>query len=130
MRFRILSLLGALSAAAVIYGVVALTSASTESVVSFFIYASSVPVFLFPAIYFTVAPWWESWTGRWLMLQSASLASVMALVVGATWFGPDYPFRPYLRISVYGLLFVAFCCGCVVLIVQQVRGRRDRRLFR
>lgn len=126
MKFRVLAVASALAAVFAVYAVVALTDASTESVVSFFIYASSVPVFMFPLIYFTVAPWWESWTGRWLMLQSASLASVMALVVGATWFGPDYPFRPYLRIGVYGLLFVAFCLGCVVLVTQQVRGRRVR----
>jgi hypothetical protein len=48
-------------------------------------------------------------------------------VVGATWLGPDYPGRPYLRITVYGLLFVAFCFGCVVLVANQVRGLRDRR---
>jgi hypothetical protein len=127
MRVRILSITGALWAALAVYGVVALTDVSIDWMVSFFIYASAVPVFLFPAIYFTVAPWWESGTGRWLMLQSASLASVMALVVSATLFGPDYPLRSYLRIVVYGLLFVAFCLGCVVLVTQQVRGRRTRR---
>lgn len=130
MKVRCLSIVGAVVAAFIVYAVVALTDVSTESVVSFFIYASAVPVFLFPAIYFVVAPWWESVTGRWLMLQSASLASVMALVVGATWLGPDYPGRPYLRIVVYGLLFGAFCLGCVVLIANQVRGRRDRRFLR
>jgi hypothetical protein len=127
MRYRAAALLATILAAVAVFALVCLTDVSTDAVVSFFIYASSVPVFLFPAIYFVAAPWWESGTGRWLMLQSSSLASVMALVDAATFFGPDYPGRPYLRIVVYGLLFVAFCLGVVVLIANQVRGRRDRR---
>lgn len=86
--------------------------------VSFFVYGSVVPVTLFALLYGFRSPWRSSWTGRWLMMQSIGLAAVLWLVVASTWFG-DYPGRPWIRLCVYGWLFLAFCAGCAVLTYQQ-----------
>lgn len=100
---------------------------NVETWVRFFILASVVPVTLFALLYGLRSPWRASWTGRWLMMQSTALAGVLWLVVSATWFG-DWPGRQWVRLFVYGFLFLSFCGGCAVLAYQQQAApRRHRR---
>lgn len=77
---------------------------------------------LFVTTYGTMAPWWRSWAGRSLMSLGFAIATACSLVTLALWW-PEMPWRPWLRIVLYGLAAGATWIAFGTVVVAQIRRR-------
>ncbi len=78
---------------------------------------------LFVVTYGLMAPWWRSWAGRSLMSLGFAIAAACSLVTISLWW-PDIPWRPWLRIVLYGLAAAATWIAFATVVVSQIRRRR------
>lgn len=62
--------------------------------------------YLATLILYTPAPWYKSWVGRviWSLLLSMTL--IMGLATFTLW-DADFTWKPYLRITIYVLVFLS-----------------------
>lgn len=78
---------------------------------------------LFVVTYATLAPWWRSWAGRSLMSLGFAIAAACSVVTIALWW-PDFPWRPWLRVVLYGLAALSTWVAFATVVTSQIRRRR------
>lgn len=81
---------------------------------------------LFVILYAILAPWWRSAHGRNVMLLMGVLALLFTLIAGTVLFGVEWPFRPAIRVIIFGLVGLAIWWRIVLLIKDQISGRKQR----
>lgn len=87
---------------------------------------ATAPAAAFVVAYGMTARWWRSLMGRGLFVQAAATSLVLSLVSGATFLGPDFPGRPYVRVVVYGLITVGLWAQLITYLVTVARVRREK----
>lgn len=81
---------------------------------------------VFIVVFHALARWWESATGRNVMLLSFSMWLILAVSYAPVALGPDWLLRPYARIVAFGLLAWAIIDRTLIVIVEQRKKRAER----
>lgn len=80
---------------------------------------STPAVVLFTILYGIRSRWRSTQPGRAVFYTALSFSLVLLLTLCTRWFGPDWPFRGWIRLVVYGFVTFSMWRQLITLVIYQ-----------
>lgn len=99
-----------------------------DTAIEVLIHATTFSVWLFTIGYGTLAPWWRTSIGRNLFAMSMAHLSIFTLISSNLIWGLQWgdTARTWIRLFVYGSVFMVFAWWNVILFREQIRQRKGQ----